>query len=76
MVRLRMVASKAEVIGVAIGSRAVLLGRTVPGAKYKLVDQDGREFDHKARIELEVPFGEDYQALYAEVTLTVPIEIE
>ena len=75
--KLRCVATEAQVVGISSGPHGILAyGRTVPGAKYKICDEEGRELDNDTRIELSMPFGEEMQELYVEVTIIVPIELE
>lgn len=75
--RLRCVATKAEVAGLSVGPHGVMMfGRTVEGAKYKICDEHGNKLENDQRIELSMPYGEMMQDLYVEVTIVVPIEIE
>ena len=75
--RLRCVATKAQVAGLSVGPHGVMMfGRTVEGARYKICDENGNELDNEQRIELSIPFGDEMQELYAEVTIVVPMEIE
>jgi len=77
---LRCVVSEAKVAGIAVnfpGAPPVTTyGQTVPGARYKIVDEDGREVSNIKSIELATPFGGEDDALYATVEILVPIEVE
>lgn len=52
------------------------MGSLIDGAIYRVVDEEGREVENISQIDVEVPFDPQTKALYAEVRIKVPVEIE